>query len=313
MDIVCHHGGVDLLPFPLPPAGLVGIAVVGLASGVMSGLLGVGGGAISTPGVRALGATPIHAVGSTIPAVLPSAIVGAWRYARAGMVDWRVALGCGGAGSIAAIGGAWISDLIDPRLLMLLTAVVLLASGVAVLRGGRTVDPDTDAAVTPVADVPTDLHLPAGGTALLAAPAVLVTEPATSVASDGSVAVSGRSVAIVGVLAGLVAGLLGLGGGVVMMPLFTRVLGIPVKRAVPASLVAVAMFSIPALITHTWLGHVDWTIALALTVGVIPGARLGSRLSMAASDQALRLLFGLFLVVLALISGLSELGGLLSA
>ena len=83
----------------------------------------------------------------------------------------------------------------------------------------------------------------------------------------------------IGAGAGALAGLLGLGGGVVMMPAFTQVLKIPMKVAVASSLVAVAIFSIPALVTHTLLGHVNWTFALVLTLGAVPGAQIGSKIT----------------------------------
>ena len=64
---------------------LLGIGI-GFATGVLSGLFGVGGAVISTPAIRALGATPIEAVGSTLPSIIPSAISGALRYHRDGYV-----------------------------------------------------------------------------------------------------------------------------------------------------------------------------------------------------------------------------------
>ena len=296
MHQIRHHGGVDLFT-----PQIIGFVAVGVGSGVLSGLLGVGGATVSTPGVRALGATPIQAVGSTIPAVLPSAVVGAWRSARAGLVDWRVALTCGGAGAVAAVGGAFLSDAIDPRLLMVMTAAVLLWSGFTVLTSGRNAAP-VDALDEELDDLLATADVTSGGGLAVAAPVV-----AAPAVLAGTVVVGA-----VGLAAGLVAGLLGLGGGVVMMPLFTGLLGMPVKRAVPTSLVAVALFSIPALAAHTFLGHVNWTIALALVVGVIPGARIGAHWNRTASDDAVRKLFGLFLVLLALIYGATEFDGLLA-
>ena len=69
--------------------------LVGVGAGILSALLGVGGAVVTTPAIRVLGATPILAVGSTVPAILPAAISGTWRYAKAGLVDWRAALGLG--------------------------------------------------------------------------------------------------------------------------------------------------------------------------------------------------------------------------
>ena len=50
--------------------------LVGVLTGILSGMFGVGGAVVSTPAVRALGATPLEAVGSTLPSILPSSISG---------------------------------------------------------------------------------------------------------------------------------------------------------------------------------------------------------------------------------------------
>jgi uncharacterized membrane protein YfcA len=103
------------------------------------------------------------------------------------------------------------------------------------------------------------------------------------------------------------AGLLGVGGGVLLVPAYTALLRMPPKRAVATSLVAVAMFSVPAMATHAWLGHINWTFALLLVVGVVPGAQLGAHLTLHGSEERLRLLMGLFFSVLAIGYGASEL------
>ena len=84
----------------------LGVVVVGFGSGVLSGMFGVGGAVLTTPGIRALGATPLAAIGSTVPPIIPGAISGAYRYAKAGLVDWRVGVACGIAGAVAAVAGA---------------------------------------------------------------------------------------------------------------------------------------------------------------------------------------------------------------
>ena len=107
------------------------------------------------------------------------------------------------------------------------------------------------------------------------------------------------------------AGLLGVGGGIVLVPVFTGLLHLRQKEAVASSLVAVAMFSVPALITHSLLGHINWAVALLLAVGVVPGATLGSHITVNTSDRTLRLLCGVFFIVLALVYGGAELHALL--
>src|SRR2546430_11195324 len=64
----------------------------GVETGVLSGMFGVGGAVVSTPAIRALGATPLEAVGSTIPSVIPSAVSGSLRYRREGLIIGPVPL-----------------------------------------------------------------------------------------------------------------------------------------------------------------------------------------------------------------------------
>ena len=63
--------------------------LLGFATGVLSGVFGIGGAVVSTPGIRLLGASAKLAIGSTLPSVLPSSIAGTLRYHREGMVEWR--------------------------------------------------------------------------------------------------------------------------------------------------------------------------------------------------------------------------------
>ena len=64
--------------------------LLGFATGVLSALFGIGGAIVSNPGLRALGADPLVAVGTTLPSILPGAISGTLRYRREGLIDWRL-------------------------------------------------------------------------------------------------------------------------------------------------------------------------------------------------------------------------------
>lgn len=260
----------------------LGVVLVGLASGVLSGMFGIGGAVLTTPGIRALGATPIEAVGSTIPAILPSAVSGTIRYARAGLVDWRVGLVCGASGSLLAVAGAWVADLVGGRSLMVVTAMLLAWTGWSMVRPPRS----------PASEE----HTGEDGAGADAGE----TEPGV-----------GELVAV-GAAAGFVAGVLGVGGGVVMIPAFTRVLRLPVKTAVASSLVAVAIFSVPALLSHALLDHIEWTFALALVIGVVPGAQFGARLTIGSSEATMRRLAGAFFLVLAAAYGVGEVAALVA-
>ncbi|MFM7829955.1 MAG: sulfite exporter TauE/SafE family protein, partial [Actinomycetota bacterium] len=109
-----------------------------------------------------------------------------------------------------------------------------------------------------------------------------------------------------GVCAGVLSGLLGVGGGIVMVPLFRRWLGLPIKNAVATSLICVGCFAIPGTITHSLGGGIDWRFASWLTIGVVVGAPFGSSMTMKMSDKKLQRVFGLFLALIAVVYGVGE-------
>ena len=241
----------------------------GIATGVLSAAFGVGGAVISTPAIRALGAPAALAVGTTLPSILPSAVTGTLRYAREGLIEWRVVRWTAPVGVAAAVGGSLLSKAVpgEGHWLMVLTAALL---GFTAYRMARQDDE------TPVVAAETDQ--------------LVAAHPRRPARNDGPVVLVG-----VGALAGLLSGLLGVGGGIVMVPAFTEVARIPLKTAIATSLACVGIFAIPGTITHAALGDIDWRFASWLAVGVVPGARLGAHLAIRTSHRRLRLAVAVFL------------------
>ena len=66
--------------------------VLGVAAGVLAGLFGVGGGILFVPALVALGLGQIEAQGTSLLAILPTVVAGAWRQQGYGNVRWRQAL-----------------------------------------------------------------------------------------------------------------------------------------------------------------------------------------------------------------------------
>lgn len=274
----------------------IGVVVVGVAAGALSGMLGVGGAVLTTPGIRVLGATPFEGIGSTIPAIFPSALSGTYRYSRAGLVNWRIGLTCGFTGSVLSWIAATTTQHLNAHVLLVITAVLLGWSGWSIYRSGAEVHPEEDVPDTP--EVETVHAAGAHGAGAV---------PTGEVAERTRTYVRVPLLALVGACSGFVAGLLGVGGGVVLVPVFTKVLRIPLKEAIASSLVAVAIFSVPALVEHARLGHINWTYAVLLIVGTVPGAQIGSRITVGASERTVRTLAGLFFVTLAVVYGAIEL------
>jgi uncharacterized membrane protein YfcA len=115
----------------------IGVAI-GLFSGVLAGLFGVGGGILMTPGIQVLLGTPaIVALATPLPAIFPTALAGALAYRRGGELDTRAAAWLVGPGLVAAVVGAWLTDHIDTTLLLLVTALLLGWQAIGIIRDTR--------------------------------------------------------------------------------------------------------------------------------------------------------------------------------
>jgi uncharacterized protein len=130
----------------------VAIAVaIGLGSGVLAGIFGVGGGIVMTPGLQVfLGVPAVVALATPLPAIFPTAIAGALAYRRQGEIDTRAAGLLIVPGLFGAAIGAWLTEFIDTTLLLLVTAVLLGSQAIAIIRGRRRTARGSDETAAPI-------------------------------------------------------------------------------------------------------------------------------------------------------------------
>ncbi len=124
---------------------------------------------------------------------------------------------------------------------------------------------------------------------------------------DVSGCFSRAKVVAIGFAAGFVSGLLGVGGGIILIPGFHLILGVPVQVAMGSSLIIIAVMAIPGSIIHYLLEHVDVTLFLGLTSGVIPASFLGSKISVNIKAKLIKKAFGIFLFIVGVVFVLYEL------
>ena len=272
----------------------------GVATGVLSGMFGVGGAVVSTPAIRVLGATPLEAVGSTIPSVIPSAISGSLRYRREGLIIGRVALWTLAAGLAATVGGALLTGAVpgNGHLLMIATAALLAFTAFRMAR--------VPSGAHAQAQKPVDVEDPVGDLAAPASDLVLAHERDPDRSSPLHRRAEVWRLGLIGLAAGGLSGLLGIGGGVLMVPAFATWVRLSVKEAVATSLVCVGALAVPGMVTHAVLGNIDWAFAIPLSIAVIPGARIGAHLAIRSSDRGLRLAVAIVLGSIAVAYGAGE-------
>ena len=124
-----------------------------------------------------------------------------------------------------------------------------------------------------------------------------------TLASPAVARVLDRKLLVIGLVGGLLSGLLGVGGGVIMVPLLVLWAAYGQRDAHAMSLGAIIPISIAGIATYGVAGEVHWWDALGLAAGAIVGARLGAGLLARIDQRLLKIIFGLFLVGIAVLVG----------
>lgn len=235
------------------------VLFAGVVAGAVFGLFGAGGSAFATPMLALAGVPGVLAIATPLPALLPASVMSARRQLRSGNLDRRVATLVIAGGVPGAVMGALASSHVSGSALLLASGALLLVVGARVLLPDPSGHAERAAARR-------------RQTAVVLAPAFAV---------------------------GLLSGLLANSGGVLLVPLFIVVLGLTAARAAGTSVVAAGALSLPTLLVHWSLGHIDWAVALVFGLGMLPGSLAGSRVSDRIPARQARQLFGIALVAFA--------------
>lgn len=108
---------------------------IGVFAGVVSGLLGVGGGIVLVPGlVLVLGLTQHHAEGTSLVAIVPVVLVGAVSQRRYGNVRGKDALLLGGVSIGGATAGVVLANALSGQTLRIAFAVLMLLIAATLVR-----------------------------------------------------------------------------------------------------------------------------------------------------------------------------------
>lgn len=106
---------------------------------------------------------------------------------------------------------------------------------------------------------------------------------------------------IIGVFSGMLSGLVGVGGGIIIVPCLVYFLAYSQKMAQGTSL-AVLTLPVVALGMYQYYknGQVDYKMALLIAIGFVIGSLLGGKLANKMSDDVLKKVFGVLLLLIAL-------------
>jgi uncharacterized protein len=114
---------------------VVAAMALGLAAGTVGGLLGVGGGILFVPALTIfLGKSQIGAEATSLVAIVPVAVVGAWRQAHFGNVRLSDGIALGLLSPLGVLAGTVVANALSQRALEIAFALLILAVAFRLLR-----------------------------------------------------------------------------------------------------------------------------------------------------------------------------------
>ena len=258
----------------------IALVLAGVGIGVLSGMLGIGGGTIMIPVLRlGYGLDAFMATATSLFAIIPISLAGAVTHIRARSCLPKLGILLGVAGAVTSSAGVYLGSVSPAWLIMVVAAVIIIYSAFTMLskavRMGKKSSSKSGSARASASGTPSNI------------------EPCTFGFTRKNVALA----VIIGLIAGFASGYVGVGGGFIMVPLMLSLVGI-----------SIIILAIPGVIQQAFLGHIDYLAGIMLCVGAIPGAVLGARLVSRVPERTLRFIFSGLLAVAAVVLVVNEFG-----
>ncbi len=245
------------------------ILLLGLAVGVLVGLLGIGGGVVLVPTMVFLLHYDQHmAQGTSLFILLPPIGLGALReYWRKGNVDLRAGLYCALGFLLGGYIGGVIAVPLPSNELRAIFGAFLILSAILLWRKTATKAGPSGQTEPP----PANTILRAAGIFLIA------------------------------MFSGVAAGLVGIGGGVLMVPLLGLLFGFSQHRAQGTSLIAlIPPTGLLAFLAYAKAGYVHYQAGFLLIPGVFLGGVLGGQIARRLNPRVMRQVFAALMFLLGL-------------
>jgi uncharacterized membrane protein YfcA/ABC-type phosphate transport system substrate-binding protein len=280
----------------------------GLVSGILAGLLGIGGGIILVPLLVTLGYTTVQAVATSSLVIVISSISGSLQNWRMGHFDLQRVVYLGLPALITAQIGVYLANRLPPYLILFLFGILLLANVYLLqLKKRLSVKEQIKESIPEVYVVPASLPYigEAAYTPICRDELQRVSnrfEPSAGSRPSPQIPqfkiISARLA--IGSAAGMLSGLFGMGGGIILVPFQMLLLREPIKVAIRTSLGVIVGTAVSACIGHATKGNVLFFEGMILGVGGLLGAQLSTRVLPKLPDTIVSLTFRSLLGVLSI-------------
>jgi uncharacterized membrane protein YfcA len=283
------------LYLPIANLSVNALLIVGLGGvvGLLSGMFGVGGGFLTTPLLIFYGIPPMVAAASAATQVTGASVSGVVSHLSRGTVDVRMGMVMVGGGLIGTLLGAMIFSILQrvgqiDTVIAILYVVMLGSIGIMMAREAIG------------ALVAMRRGQPAPARRRRHHPLVAALPLRWRFYASG-LYISPLAPFILGIISGILTMLLGIGGGFILVPAMLYILGMQTQVVIGTSLFQILFVTMATTMVHALTTKaVDLVLAFLLLIGSVVGAQVGTRLSMKARPEYLRIVLAFIVLVVAI-------------
>jgi hypothetical protein len=287
----------------LPIAGLsvnaLAIIAIGGLVGLLTGMLGVGGGFLTTPILIFYGIPPTVAVASAATQITGTSVSGVLAHRRKKGVDYRMGAVIIVGGLLGSLAGGGLFRLLQQAgqidtVIALLYVLMLGGIGILMAKESATSLGIIEAKVT---SKPARRHNP-----------LIAMLPMRWRFYRSGLYISPLAPLLLGFISGMLTMLLGIGGGFIVVPAMIYLFGMSAQVVVGTSLLQILFITAATTLVHaTSTKSVDIVLAILLLLGSVIGAQFGARFAQKVKPEMLRMFLAIIVLAVALRMGL-ELG-----
>jgi uncharacterized protein len=280
----------------LPIAGLSvnALVIIGLGAvvGLLTGMVGVGGGFLTTPILIFYGIPPAVAVASATTQITGASVSGVMAHRRRKGVDYRMGLVLVVGGTLGALAGGGIFRLLQDTgqidtAITLLYVVLLGSIGLLMAKEAATA---LDIIKPSPRKKPARRHNP-----------LIAVLPMRWRFYQSGLYISPLAPLALGFFSGMLTVLLGVGGGFIVVPAMIYLLGMSTSVVVGTSLMQILFVTAATTLIHaTTTRSVDIVLAALLLLGSVVGAQYGARFAQRAKPELLRMFLAIIVLGVAL-------------
>jgi uncharacterized membrane protein YfcA len=282
----------------LPIAGLSvnALVIVGLGGlvGLLTGMVGVGGGFLTTPILIFYGIPPAVAVASATTQITGTSISGVLAHRRRRGVDVQMGAVIIAGGVLGAVLGGFLFRLLQQMgqidtVISILYVLLLTSIGLIMAKEAATALDILKLSARAKAR-PARRHNP-----------LIAALPMRWRFYRSGLYISPLAPLGLGFLSGLLTVLLGIGGGFIMVPAMIYLLGMSAQVVVGTSLLQILFVTAVTTLVHaTTTRSVDIVLAGLLLLGSVVGAQYGARLAQKMKPELLRMILAIVVLGVAL-------------